>query len=188
MEDEPDPDTYDQYIGAEVALPIGDKMMNAVVRGRKRQLDGSLRGKANSNPILDTRTYDVEFPDGQRAEVAANIIAQNMYAQCDVEGNQYLLLAGITDHRKTEAAVARADMWVTLGSNKQMQKTTKGWQLCVEWRDGSTSWERLADLKESNPIEVVTYATTHGIDTEPAFAWWVPYTLKKEEPYHSGGE
>jgi hypothetical protein len=166
-EDEPDPDTHDHYIGANVALPIGDRMMNAIVRGRKRQLDGSLRGKANANPILDTRTYDVEFPDGQRAEVAANVIAQNMYSQCDIEGNQHLLLAGITDHRKTEAAVSRADMWITRGSNKQMRKTPKGWQLCVEWRDGSTSWERLADLKESNPIEVAEYATAHGIDSEP---------------------
>jgi hypothetical protein len=31
--DEADPDTYDQYVGAEVVLPIGDAMMNAKVRG-----------------------------------------------------------------------------------------------------------------------------------------------------------
>jgi hypothetical protein len=42
------------------------------------------------------------------------------------------------------------------------------------------SWERLMDLKESNPIEVAEYAIWRGIDNEPAFAWWVPYTpLKK---------
>jgi hypothetical protein len=23
---------------------------------------------------------------------------------------------------------------------------TKGWKLCVKWKDGTTSWERLADL------------------------------------------
>jgi hypothetical protein len=46
---EADPDTYDQYVGAEVVLPIGDTMMNAKVRGRKRQLDGTLMGKAHSN-------------------------------------------------------------------------------------------------------------------------------------------
>jgi hypothetical protein len=50
--------------------------------------------------------------------------------------------------------------------------------LCVEWKDGSTSWERLADLKESNPVEIANYAVTHGLDSEPAFAWWVPFTLK----------
>jgi hypothetical protein len=39
--------------------------------------------------------------------------------------------------------------------------------------------ERLADLNESNPIEVAEYAVAHGIDSEAAFAWWVPYTLKR---------
>ena len=135
--------------------------------------------KQNSNPILDTRTYEVEFPDGQKTEVAANIIAQNMYAQCDSEGNQYLLLAGIVDHKRNESAVNRDDMWITRGSNPLMRQTTKGWHLCVEWKDGTTSWERLADLKESNPIEVSEYAVAHNIDGEAAFAWWVPFTLKR---------
>ena len=178
-DDDTDPDTYDQYVGAEVVLPIGDTMMNAKVRGRKRQLDGTVLGKANSNPILDTRTYEVEFADGQRAELAANVIAENMYAQCDSEGNQYLLLAGIVDHRKDDSAVEKSDMYIKHGSNMQPRKTTKGWSLCVEWKDGSTSWERLASLKESNPVEVADYAMAQGLDSEPAFAWWVPFTLKR---------
>ena len=40
------------------------------------------------------------------------------------------------------------------------------------------TWERLADLKESNPIEVAKYAKSRQIDDQPAFAWWVAYTLK----------
>ena len=40
------------------------------------------------NPILDTRKYIVQFNDGDEAELAANVIATNMYAQCDPEGNQ----------------------------------------------------------------------------------------------------
>ncbi|KAI2488761.1 hypothetical protein MHU86_25815 [Fragilaria crotonensis] len=82
-DDEPDADTHDQYVGAEVTLPIGDKMLSAKVRNRKRAIDGSLIGKANSNPILDTRTYEVEFADGQTTELSANVIAQNMYL-CNV--------------------------------------------------------------------------------------------------------
>ena len=131
-EPESDADTYDQYVGASVILPMGDKQMSAKVIGRKRMLDGSVSGKANTNPILDTRTYDVQFPDGQTAEISANVIAQNMYAMCDVEGNQYLLLAGIVDHRKGESALDRADMTIKRGSNRQLKKTTKGWKLCIE--------------------------------------------------------
>ena len=73
----------------------------------------------------------------------------------------------------------RADMYVKHGSNRHIRKTTKGWKICVEWKAGSTSWERLANLKESNPVELADYAVTHGIDIEPAFAWWVPFTLKR---------
>ena len=42
-------------------------------------------------------------------------------------------------------------------------------------------WCDLKDLKESHPIEVAEYAVTHKIDNMPAFAWWVPYTLKKRD-------
>ena len=81
----------------------------------------------------------VEFPDGQVAEYSVNIIAENVYAQCDSEGNQYLLLKEIVDWRKDDNAVAMEDMYIDHGSHRQLRKTTKGWQLCVEWKDGTTS-------------------------------------------------
>jgi hypothetical protein len=56
---------------------------------------------------------------------------------------------------------------------------TKGWKLCVKWHDGSTSWERLADLTELYPIEVAEFATAHGLHDEAAFMWWVPYVLAR---------
>lgn len=71
-------------------------------------------------------------------------------------------------------------MYVQRGCNRHMCKTTTSWKLCMEWKDGTTSWEPLADLKESNPVEVAKYATTHGISVEPAFAFWVlVYTLRR---------
>jgi hypothetical protein len=60
-----------------------------------------------------------------------------------------------------------------------MKHSTIGWQVCCQWKDGSTSWENLADLKESHPLETAEYAVTQGIDHEPAFNWWVPHVLKK---------
>ena len=39
----------------------------------------------------------------------------------------------------------------------------------------------MKDLKESNLIECAEYAKARRIDTEPAFRWWVPYTIKKKE-------
>jgi hypothetical protein len=61
------------------------------------------------------------------------------------------------------------------GTNK-LRRTTKGWQLLAEWRDGSLD---LADLKESYPVQVAEYAVNNKIASKPAFAWWVPHVLKK---------
>jgi hypothetical protein len=57
--DEADPDTYDQYVDAEVVIPKGDAMMNAKVCGQKRQAEVTLLGKAHANPILNTRTFEL---------------------------------------------------------------------------------------------------------------------------------
>jgi hypothetical protein len=122
--------------------------------------------------MLDTRNYEIEFPDGRSDEYTANVIAKNMYAQCDIEGRQFNLIEGIIDHRTDGHDVAPAKMYIKHGSNKKVRKTTKGWHLCVEWKDRTTSWERLADLKESNPVEVAEYVATKILLNSPAFIWW----------------
>jgi hypothetical protein len=42
----------------------------------------------------------------------------------------------------------------TRSGKKTRQKTTKGWQLLVSWKDGTTDWLPLKELKVSNPIEL----------------------------------
>ncbi len=61
----------------------------------------------------------------------------------------------------------------------QPWKSTKGWSLRIKWKDGRASWKRLANLKESNPLEVADYALVHSLEAKPAFAWWVPITFKQ---------
>jgi hypothetical protein len=58
---EHDVDTYDQYVGAHARVPIGNGIRSGKVLRRKRELDGTVRGRANANPMLDTRTYEIEF-------------------------------------------------------------------------------------------------------------------------------
>ena len=132
-------------------------------------------------PILYTRLYEVEFIDGRMAEFSANAIAEHMYAQCDPDGNQYLLLDAITDHQKDSSAVLNVDQYITINGRQHHRKTMIGWKLCVLWKDGTSTWERLADLKESYPIDVSKYVIDKGIDGEPAFSWWVLYMTKKKE-------
>jgi len=56
-----------------------------------------------------------------------------------------------------------------------------GWDLQVEWKDGSNSWLSLKDLKNSNSVDVAQYAKDNRIDQEPAFDWWVHDVLKRRE-------
>jgi hypothetical protein len=81
------------------------------------------------------------------------------------------------DHRKDGNAISGDDSKIP--GMDHLQWTTKGWQLLVEWKDRSSNWIPLADLKNSYPVQVVEYAVNNKIALEPAFAWWVPYVLKK---------
>lgn len=179
--DEYDADAYDAYISANVLLPKGDGYVGGRVISRKRDGDGHPVGIRNQNPLLDTRVYNVEFPDGHVSEYAANVIAESVYSQVDEEGREYAILAEIMGHKSDGHAVLPADMWIEgNGSrNRHMRRTTKGWKLCVSWKDGTTSWEPLCNLKESNPVQVAEYAVTNNIADAPAFAWWVKDVLRR---------
>ena len=39
----------------------------------------------------------------------------------------------------------------------------------------------MIDVKESYPVEVAEYVEMKGISAEPAFVWWILYTLKKRD-------
>ena len=56
---------YDRYIESEVLLPRnGKEISSAKMISPVKDKDGKVKGTYNKNPILDTRVYDVMFPDG----------------------------------------------------------------------------------------------------------------------------
>jgi hypothetical protein len=126
-----DIDTYDQYIGAHVRVTIGYEIRTGKAVRLKRELDGNVRGRANANSMPETRNYEIEFPDVRSDEYTANVIAENMYEQCDAEDRQYNLIEGIIDHKTDGHAIERSDMYIKHVSNKQVRKKTKGWHLFV---------------------------------------------------------
>ena len=103
-----------------------------------------------------------------------------IHNQVDDDGNNLRLLQGIIDHRYDDSAVRREHGWVHLPNNVRRRKiTTKGWDIRVQWSDGTESWIPMDVVKDSNPIELAEYSVSRGIAQEPAFAWWVPRILKK---------
>ena len=172
----------DRMINAEVLLPHGE--MNAVAKVVKQSVDadGKVIGSFNENPMLNTLVYECEFSDGTTKEYAANIIAENIFLDSDQDGHRDRMMVGIVDHKRSGEAVRKEQGAYKIASGqKRLRQTTVGWSLLVEWSDGSKSWIDLKVLKESNPVQAAEYAVSRGIETEPAFAWWVPFTLRKRD-------
>jgi hypothetical protein len=114
---------------------------------------------------------------------SANIIAENIYEQVNVEDNTHIIFDEIVDHLKWTDAVSIEDGFVSHNNRRHPKSMTRGWSLLVQWKDGSTTWIPLKDLKESNPIQVADYAVANNLMSEPAFSWWVPYALKKRDRF-----
>ncbi|KAL7484963.1 hypothetical protein ACHAW6_010619, partial [Cyclotella cf. meneghiniana] len=128
---------------------------------RKHNSTGVPVGTVHKQPAIDTHVYKVLFPDGCTKELATNTIAEALYAQCNPDGNQYIMLDTIMDFRKNPN--------VAISRNNQVKI------------DSSTSWQKLLDLKESHPLQVAEFALAAGIADEPAFNWWVSWVLKKRD-------
>ena len=175
---------YDNYIAAEVMLPKGDNMVLGKVIGCKRDADDNPIGVSHTNPIFDTHLYQVQLPGGQVDNYSANVIAENLYFQLDNDGHRYLLMDSIIDYEKDETALLKEQRFaVSSNGNIHKRRTTKGWRLCVQWKDGSTSWEDLKDMKDVFPIQVAKFAISQGIGKEPTFAWWVKDVISKRHRF-----
>jgi hypothetical protein len=176
--DEWDAEAYDKYISAEVLLPKNGESILGKVLAQKHDHDGNPIGKYNTNPILDTRIYDVISPDGITAEYSANIIAECCYSQVGNEGNQYVLLDDNIDWKTTPDAVDDSQFFqVSAKGNIHKHHTTKGWRLCILWKDESTLWEALNDLKESFSVQVAEFAVANNLQEGPALV--IPSTSSR---------
>ncbi len=88
----------------------------------------------------------------------------------------------IIGHRFNLECVDKSDGWYeTPQGAKKRRITTRGCNMNVLWKDGTTFWIPLKDMKEANPLEVAEYASHYNLTSHPVFAWWVPHTLKREE-------
>ena len=61
-------------------------------------VEGTQIEKSQTNPILDSRLYKVEFIDGNTETLSANVIAENILEQMDIEGIRKLNIDVIVDH------------------------------------------------------------------------------------------
>ena len=125
----------------ELMLPRGGTLATGRVTERKRDHKVNVIGRSNANTILVTWEYEVKFEDGDVIELTENAIAESMYAMCDENGDHILLFDAIVDHRNNYNAMTRAEQkFVDSRGKQQYKRSTKGWEVCVRWKNGSATW------------------------------------------------
>ena len=150
-------------------LPRGSGKSRGCVTNQAQDNDGNSTGKANPTPILDLRKYVVEFQDDNEDELMDNAIAQSMYSQCDYDSNQYLMIDYMVDFRHITTDLCYYEKNFVQNGGTYRDRSTSIWQMCCQWKDGATSQQKLADLKESNLIETVEYVIFQNLQGDPAF-------------------
>ena len=104
----------------------GETAIAKVVK-RAKDNNGNPIGKRNANPLLDTRDYECELEDGSVMRYNANIIAENIFAQCDDAGRRQAILDEIVDHKSDKRALRADNGYVTTKRGRRVPKnTTKG--------------------------------------------------------------
>jgi hypothetical protein len=105
-------DVYDKYLNAEFIIHRADgDAFRARVTKRAREDTGEWIGRSHTNPVFDTREYGCVLDDSTMERYTANIIAENLYSQCDSEG--FLVLDKIIDHAKDNSVILIADGYTT---------------------------------------------------------------------------
>ena len=96
----------------ELSLPHQGQHLHATVIGLAKDSNGQTQGVYNDNRILNTNVYDVLFDDDTVKQYVANTIAENMYAQCNPDGEQFILLDLIIDHKRTKDAITKHNKYI----------------------------------------------------------------------------
>ena len=89
----------------------------------------------------------MEFPRGKISDFAPNVIAESMYAQCDVDINEYISLEAYVDHRKNGSSLSVEEQKIVINGGETLKKSKATWDICCKWKDGSMSWKRLTILR-----------------------------------------
>ena len=96
----------DNLIGTSVLLPTGGRILEGIIRSRKITAVGKqLKIKENKNHLLDTRTYNVEFPDGRKVEYSTNSIIESLLDNSNENRERMGSISGIINHRNIDNAI-----------------------------------------------------------------------------------
>ena len=87
----------DAYIGEKIVIPVQDSVPVLDTSFKRKSYSKCLPvGESNTNPILYSRIYELEYPKGRIEEYSVNSILENLFKQTDQDGWDYAYLEEIT--------------------------------------------------------------------------------------------
>ena len=92
---------FDQQIGQYVRVPFDEQTAVVKILNKRMKFDGNLKG--------GTEVYTARLPDGSEREYTKDMVAENLYAQCDSDGNMVRLIDEILDHASDNSATKISD-------------------------------------------------------------------------------
>ncbi len=123
--DEIEADAYDELLLTEPLLMKDGELTHATVIGCKRDHNNNPVGTYHHNPLLNTRVYLVQFPDGHVAEFRANMISEAIYNHIDDDGGEELLFADIIGHTKDSTAITQEAALIIREAEQKKPRCTR---------------------------------------------------------------
>ena len=156
----------------------GDQVTRGHVVTQNRDAEGNAMGRAHSNSILDTRLY-YKIPWGQCYQM--NYQCHGRINLCPVWcRREWVFVYGLANRPLEEQEgniPCKPENLLTW--QRVTWKLTTGWKICCLWKNGSTLWEKLSNVKESYLVQTDEFAIKQVIDHECAFNSWDKHMLKK---------
>ena len=84
-----------------------------------------------------------------------NAIASNLFAQVNQYGQNFVLFDAIIYSLTEGTQIKEGGTFIHMSNgNKRRIDTTKGWEVCIQWKYGSSTWNQFKDVKESFPLQL----------------------------------
>ena len=120
-------------------MPQWDRLAWGGYVRRKIDVDDNPIVRENQNPICGNHQCEVKFTDGEVTELTANVVSEQIYAQCDEDRNDMLLINYFVGYLNTERVLSLQDQQLTLNGKPCMKSITVAWEICVMWKGESTN-------------------------------------------------
>ena len=102
------------YLDMEIALPRDSNGPEFTkVTKRLHNKEGLPIRTANDNPILNSCLCEVKYADSYKVALTANSLAENIFAKVGNEGNRFVLLDIIANHRVDSSILKEDNRFIT---------------------------------------------------------------------------